>query len=687
MDKREAEKRIEKLKETINHYRYLYHVLDKQEISDSALDSLKKELFDLESKYPGLITPDSPTQRIGGKPLDKFKKIKHFSLMTSFNDAFSEEDMFNWQERITRLLGEEEKEKLNYFCEVKFDGLAIELGYKNGIFSFGATRGDGLIGEDVSQNLKTIEEIPLRLRKVEEIITDLKKEELNEIAEKIKRSDLKEIIVRGESILPKSEFERINKEREKAGLPKYANPRNIAAGSIRQLDPKITASRHLQAFIYDLVTDLGEKTHQEKHKILRILGFKTHKEGERFCRNMDEVFEFHRYWQKKRKSLPFEIDGIVVQVNENKIYKKLGIVGKAPRGGIAYKFPLKQAETVVKDVIFQVGRTGVVTPVAVLKPVNVGGAKISRATLHNMDEIKRLGLKIGDTVIVGRAGDVIPDVVKVLEEMRTGKEKEIKMPERCPFCQTKLVKKEGEVAWRCPNENCPARKRNYFYHFVSKGAFSIDGLGSKIIDQLLENSLIADPADIFSLKEGDLIPLERFADKSAKNLIESIQKSKEINLTRFIYSLGINGVGEETANLLAKKFKSIKNLMEASIPEIETIKDIGEETAKSIYNFFREERNIKLVNKLIKSGVKIINPQGEEKKLSGKTFVLTGTLDKFERDEAKGIIRQLGGKTSSSVSRNTDYLIVGKNPGSKLEKAKELGINILNEEEFLKLIS
>jgi len=687
MTKKEAKERIEKLKKLINYHRYLYHVLDRQEISESALDSLKKELFDLEQKYPEFVTPDSPTQRVGGKPLEKFEKVRHGTPMLSFNDAFSEKDMEDWEERIKKLLSKEETEKLEYFCELKFDGLAIELIYEEGLLKTGATRGDGIIGEDVTQNLKTIEAIPLKLREQKEVIKDLEKEGLKEIAQFIKKKGMKSVVVRGEALISKKEFARINKIQEKKGLPKYANPRNIAAGSVRQLDPKVTASRHLDAYVYDLISDLGQKTHQQEHRILKILGFKTHKDS-KLCKNLKEVFQYHKFWQKKRDTLPFEIDGLVVQVNDNEIFEKLGVVGKAPRGAIAYKFPLKQAETIVEDIKVQVGRTGAVTPVAHLKPVEVGGVTITRATLHNEDEIKRLGVKIGDTVIVGRAGDVIPEVVKVLKELRTGKEKEFKMPKVCPVCGERLVRPKGEAIWRCPNPNCQARQRRYLYHFVSKGAFDIEGLGRKIIDQLLDEGLISDPCDIFELKEGDLVPLERFAEKSAKNLIQAIQSRKEISLARFIYALGIPQVGEETAQDLAEYFGSLDKLKKATLEELLAIKDIGPETANSIYSFFREKRNLLLLKRLLKAGVKIISPPKTKisKTLEGKTFVFTGGLKRFTREEAKEKVRQLGGEVSESVSKKTDFVVVGENPGSKLQKAKKLGVKTISEEEFLELL-
>ncbi|HHE76539.1 MAG TPA: NAD-dependent DNA ligase LigA, partial [Candidatus Parcubacteria bacterium] len=466
----------------------------------------------------------------------------------------------------------------------------------------------------------------------------------------------------------------------------YANPRNVAAGSVRQLDPRITASRRLDSFAYDLVTSLGQKTHEEKHNILKSFGFKVNSYSRR-CRTLEEVFDFHKYCQKIRQELPYEIDGVVVIVNPIDIFEKLGVVGKAPRGAIAYKFPLKQAETVVEDIKVQVGRTGALTPVAYLRPVRIGGVVVSRATLHNEDEIKRLGLKIGDTVIVGRAGDVIPDIVKVLPELRTGREKKFKMPKRCPVCGAEIKKDPDGAIYSCPNPDCPARKHRYLYHFISKGAFDIEGLGPKIVDQLVENGLVADPADFFSLKEGDLAGLERFAEKSANNLIKAIQSRKEISLDRLIYALGIDNVGEETARELAKRFGSLENLAGASSSALEKIEDIGPVVAKSIYNWFREKRNIDFLDKLKRAGVKIKNPKKpSSQKLSGRVFVLTGKMKNITREKAKEEIRKLGGKVSESVSNKTDFLVVGENPGSKHEKAKKLKVKTISEEEFLKII-
>ncbi|MCX6721984.1 MAG: NAD-dependent DNA ligase LigA [Candidatus Staskawiczbacteria bacterium] len=660
MDKKEAKQRIEKLRETINHHRYLYHVLDKQEISDSALDSLKKELFDLEQQFPDLITADSPTQRVGGKPLKEFKKIKHLQRMLSFNDAFSKADMQDWYERFVKLVPENQKNSIDYYAELKIDGLAIELIYKDGFLQTGSTRGDGNVGEDITQNLKTVEAIPLKI-------------------------DFKgDLIVRGEVFISKKEFERINKEQKEKGLPVYANPRNIAAGSVRQLDPKVASSRKLDSYAYELLTDMGQKNHEDKHKILKDLGFKTNKNN-KYCKNLEEVLEFRERWIKEREKLDYEIDGVVVLVNNNEIFEKLGVVGKAPRGGIAYKFPQAEATTKVLDITVQVGRTGAMTPVAILEPVQVTGITITRATLHNEDEIERLGLKIGDTVIVGRAGDVIPDIMKVLPELRTGKEKNFKMPEKCPSCQTKLIKSEGEVLLRCPNKNCFAQKRRGFYHFVSRTAFNMDGLGPKIIDRLLDEGLVQDPSDLFDLKEGDVKNLERFAEKSAENLIKSIQEKKEITLAKFIYALGIRNIGEETSIDLAKRFGSIDKIKKAKLEDFDSILDVGPVVAKSVYEWFGDKENIKFVERLEKK-VKIQNLKIKNQKLGGMSFVLTGTLETMSRDEAKAKIRELGGDISESVSSKTSYVVVGLEPGSKAEKAKKISVKILDEKQFLYLI-
>ena len=675
MQKQEAKKRIEKLKSLIDHYRYLYHVLDKQEISEAALDSLKKELFDLEKEYPEFITSDSPTQRVGGKPLDQFEKYEHKKIMISFDDAFSRQDMDNWEKRNFKLLEEREKESIDYYCELKLDGLAIELVYIDGILEIGATRGDGRFGENVTQNIKTIESIPLRISE----------DNFKKVKEQGFKIDFKELIVRGEAIITKKEFAKTNKERIKQELAPYSNPRNLAAGSIRQLDPKIAASRRLNADIYDVVSDIGQKTHKQEHDVLDVLGFKTNNKHNRLCKNLDEVFLFYEEWKKKRDALPYEIDGIVVSINNNDIFDKLGIVGKSPRGAIALKFPLIEAVTIVEDIKVQVGRTGAITPVAILKPVEVNGVIITRATLHNEKEIEKLDLKIGDTVVVGRAGDVVPEVVKVFPELRTGKEKRFKMPETCPSCNTKIIKKEKDVIWRCPNSNCFARKSKYFNHFIGRSAFNLEGLGPKIVEKLLDQGLVTDPSDLFDLKTGDIAPLERFGEKSAENIIQSIQKRKKLSFPRFIYALGIRNIGIKTALDLSHYFKSIEEIKRASLNDLKNIKDIGPIVAQSIFEWFKEEDNIKFIDKLKEKGI-IYETKEKTGKLKGLKFVVTGTLISMSREIIKEKIEALGGEVLQTISKNIDYLIVGENPGFKYDKAKELNIKILKEKEFLKML-
>ncbi|MDZ7798032.1 MAG: NAD-dependent DNA ligase LigA [Patescibacteria group bacterium] len=670
MRKVQAKKRIAKLKKEINHHRYQYHVLDRQEISDAALDSLKKELADLESEYPDLITSDSPTQRVGGQPLEKFKKVEHQSPMLSLNDVFEDKDFFKWLERIEKL---SPGNKFDFFAEVKMDGLAVSLIYKKGRLVQAATRGNGLVGEKVTSNIKTVESIPLKLR-------------LDSLDNKTRKKALIHVEVRGEVYMRYDILKKINKKKERKGENKFANPRNAAAGSIRQLDPKIAASRKLNFYAYDLVTDLGQKTHQESHKLAKNMGFPVNPHSQ-YCSDGQTVIKYHKKIGQKRKSFPYPTDGIVVNVNSISLFKKLGAVGKSPRGALAYKFPAEQATTVIKNIQVQVGRTGVLTPVAHLKPVKVAGSTVSRATLHNMDEIKRLGVKIGDTVVVEKAGDIIPDVVKVLKNMRSGSEKNFQMPAKCPVCGSQVIRKKGEVAYYCPNQDCFATLKERIYHFVSKKAFDIEGLGPKIIDQLIKTDLIKDQSDIFSLKEEDLKTLERFAEKSASNIIKSIENSKEITLSRFIYSLGIRHVGQETAYLLARRFGSLDNLINTKKEELENIHDIGLVVASSIYNYFNDNKNIKLLKKLKKYGVKVKKSRLKNKQnLKNKKFVLTGSLEKMTRDQAKTEIRKRSGEVSSSVSQNIDYLVKGENPGSKFEKARKLGLKIISEEKFLSLI-
>ncbi len=690
MNKKEARDRILHLRQAINKYRYAYHVLNKSLIPDAALDKLKKELFDLEAEFPEFVTPDSPTQRVAGKPLDEFKKVRHAAPMISLNDAFSREDMEDWLKRIENYL-KRSLETAAFYCELKLDGLAIELLYENGLFVQGSTRGDGIVGEDVTQNLKTIEAIPLKLN----VKSGMAKGQKN-----IQHLTFpKRLVVRGEVFLTKKDFERINKEQVKKGEKPYANPRNVAAGSIRQLDPKITAARKLDSYQYAIVTDAGQKTHEQEHELLRIWGFKTNPHN-KLAQSLEKVFEFRDYWEKHRESLPYEIDGTVVILNDNKTFTEAGVIGKAPRGAVAYKFAARETVTKVLEIKMQVGRTGVLTPVAELEPVLVGGVTITHATLHNYDEIKRLDVKIGDTVVVTRAGDVIPKILQVIKDLRTGKEKTFQMPSVCPVDGGKVIQ-EG-VMYRCANKNCGARHRRQLKHFVSRGAFNIEGLGPKILDRFLDEGLISDAADIFHLEEGDIAVLERFGEKSAENLVNEIAAKKKITLSRFLYSLGILHVGEETAQLLAEqvivKFKVqsskikieevLKFFKTISLEELQKIPDIGPKVSESIHEWWHDEANIKLVERLERAGVEIQVQKRQTMggKLSGKSFVLTGTLESMSREAAKEKIRALGGEVNESVSKKTTYVVTGAEAGSKLGKAQKLGVTVLGEEEFLKML-
>jgi len=679
VNKSEAKKRIEKLKKVINYHRYLYHVLDKQSIPDAVFDSLKHELKALEESYPEFITIDSPTQRVGGKPLNKFQKVQHRIPMLSIEDIFEKGELEQWQNYLQKL---DPLANFEYFCELKIDGFAVALIYKNGVLIRAVTRGDGKIGEDVTQNIKTIRSIPLRLQ----FYKSLSNKELEKRLEKMITKG--KIEIRGEVYMDKDGFEKINKQRAKNKEKLYSNPRNLAAGSIRQLDPKLAASRNLKFSAYDIpsniATEMSISTHSQKHELCACLGFKTEKG--KICKDLEEIMDFWQKAQKRRDSLPFQVDGVVVLVNNNAYFDKLGVVGKSPRGIRAFKFQSKQATTKIKDIRIQIGRTGAITPVAILKPVKIGGATITRATLHNEDEIKRLGVKIGDTVIIERAGDVIPAVVKSLKELRDGKEKGFYFPKKCPVCKTQLTRSAKEIIWRCPNTACPARERESLEHFVSKKGFNIDGLGPKIIEQLVAQELIGQPADLFDLKEGDLVPLERFAQKSAENLIREIQRTKSIPLSRFIYALGIRHVGEETAIDLAKQFRSMDNLKNACLEELEIIPDIGLVVAESIYEWFREKRNIDFLKQLKRAGINVLAPLETKDKLFNKSFAITGTLETMSRETAQARIRELGGNSRSSLSKNTDFLVIGREPGSKLNKAKKLGIKIITEKEFLKLL-
>ncbi len=658
--------RYEKLKKTIDHYRYLYHVEDREDISQEALDSLKNELVKIEEEYPELVTADSPSQRVAGEPLKEFKKVKHKVAQWSFNDAFDEDDIKNFDERVKRFIKSETGKDVNptYTCELKIDGLKVVLEYVKGELKTAATRGDGKVGEDVTLNIRTIESIPLKL-----------KEKVNAIVE-------------GEVWLGKKSLKDINKKREKSGEPVFANPRNAAAGSIRQLDPKVVAERNLDSFIYDIAQLDGKvpDTQFEELELLQKFGLKVNRNFE-LCKNIEEAINFWGKWKDKAGKQDYLVDGVVIKVNERQYQEAIGYTGKAPRFAIAFKFPAEQVTTVVEDIVLQVGRTGVLTPVAHLKPVSVAGSTVSRATLHNEDEIKRLDVRVGDTVILQKAGDVIPDIVSVLKEMRTGKEKEYVFPKKVSACggDGSVERIEGQAAYRCVNKNSFTQQKRKLEYFVSKKAFNIDGLGPQIIDKLLEQNLISEFDDIFTLKKGDLLELEGFRDKSADSLLEEIENRREVDLAQFLISLSIDQVGEETAYDLTEHFGTLKNIQEATKEQLEAIDGVGGVVAHSICDWFKDKNNVQLIKRLLKH---IIIQQGPTllKSLLGVTFVLTGTLENISRDDAKAKIRKLGGNVSSSVSKNTDYVVAGENPGSKYDEAGKLGVKIIDEKEFMKLV-
>lgn len=664
--KLEADKRAKQLRDLLNKYNHEYYVLDNPSVSDATYDSLMRELKKLEADFPEIVTPDSPTQRVGGAPAKGFAKTKHKYQMLSLNDAFSEAELLEWEKRTLKLLN---IEKLDYFCELKIDGLSLMLTYEDGMLVKGATRGDGLVGEDVTNNIKVIGSIPLRLS-----ATNNQRPMTNVKA----RLD-----VRGEVFMNNKTFEAVNNQMQKKGEKMYANPRNLAAGTLRQLDPKIVRERRLDSYIYEVYGDMGAKTHQEKHEILAKLGFKTSKYV-RHCRNMAEVLKYIQEAGQERAKLPFQVDGIVIIVNDNKLYNKLGAVGKAPRGAIAYKFPAEQGTTKLLDIRVNVGRTGALTPFAVMEPVRLAGTTVTRATLHNQDEIDRKDIRIGDTVIVQKAGDIIPEVLESLPKLRTGKEKKFTIPKVCPVCGGPVVKPEGEAVARCTAKNCFAIEAQRIEHFVGREAFNIDGLGEKIIEQLVNEGLITDAADLFRLTEGDIEPLERFAEKSAQNLVESIKSNTKITLNRFLYSLGIRFVGAVTANDIANHFGTLEAVKKADQEELEAIDGVGPVAAKSVYEWFRDKKNLDLLAKLKLYGVKVqkLELRTYNLKLKDKVFVITGTLSNMSREEAEQRIRELGGKATSAVSKTTSYLVVGENPGSKLAKAEALGVRIISEKEL-----
>ena len=681
MTKEEAKKRLLQLRSEIDDHRYRYNILDKPVISDAAYDSLFHELTKVEEQFPDLITVDSPSQRVGAEPAKKFEKVCHGTRMLSINDVFDYDELNKWEERLIKLGAKKAIEKFGYFVELKMDGLAVALVYEKGVLKLGATRGDGTVGEDVTQNLKTIDAIPLRIvcrDKADKLIC-------NRAEEKIKDDDFE---VRGEAFLSKSDFEKLNAERRRKGLPVYANPRNIAAGSIRQLNSKITAERDLDFFVYAVPTKLGLEFHHQEHELAQMLGFKTNKQNQ-LCKNIKEVEKYLEHWDKAREKLPYQTDGVVVVLDDKKEFERLGSVGKAPRGMIAYKFAAEEATSKILDIVVNVGRTGKLTPVAVMEPTLVAGSTVSRATLHNADEINRKDIRIGDTVVIHKAGDVIPEVVMAIKKMRRGDEKKFKMPNKCPICGAVVVKRAGEIDYYCADKKCVTRQHRQLEFFASKNAFDIEGMGPKIVEQLMREGLLHEPSDIFELKEGDLEPLERFAEKSSRNLVESIEKSKNIPLEKFIYALGIRHVGSETAVDIASQFGTIDNMLKAEKGEYDLIYGIGTKVSGSITEWFSDRKNIEQIKKLQKLGVKILPYHSPvlKNKLGGKSFVVTGSLESMPRDDAHKKIVQLGGRISSSITSKTDYLVMGDEPGSKLDKAKRFGTKILSEEKFLKMIS
>ncbi|TSC92478.1 MAG: DNA ligase (NAD+), partial [Candidatus Berkelbacteria bacterium Licking1014_85] len=680
--------RAQKLREEITKRREVYHKGVDPKATDEVYSSLTRELRELEEKYPSLIDKKSPTQFVAGKVQEKFKKVTHAIPMLSLNDIFSENELNDWFKRLDRI-EPGIVNKTDFYCELKMDGLAVELEYENGKFVRGSTRGDGKIGENVTENLRTIKNIPSVIPAYAGI--------QGHGSPVVVGDD--NFIVRGEVYLPINEFEKINKEREKNGETLFANPRNAAAGSLKQLDTNITAKRGLRFMGYDLINakfkilnpkqiqNFKIQTHFEKHQLLEKLGFEANSGLSKVCKNLSEVNEYKKKLENKREKLSYQIDGIVVQINDNKLFDKLGVVGKAPRGAIAFKFSAEQATTKIKEIIFQIGRTGVLTPVAIFEPVELAGTTVSRATLHNIDEINRLDVRITDTVVVQKAGDIIPDIIEVLKNLRCGKEKPIKIPKKCPVCGSKIEKKKAdEVNYYCSNPKCFAQTLRQIRHFVSKSALDIDGLGPKIIEQLINSGLIKDETDLFELRAEDIKPLERFADKSAENLIESINNSRTLDLSKFMYSLGIRHIGEVMANDLTKHFGSLEKIMSAKTEEFNDVFGISTAVSDSITEYFYNKNNELKVRKLLKF-IKLLNPKKVSQTLAGKTFVITGSLESMSREEAESRIRDLGGRASSSVSKETDFLVEGENPGTKSERARKLGVKIIGENELRNVIA
>jgi DNA ligase (NAD+) len=667
---KDLKKKLEALREKIRHHEYLYYVLDNPEISDLEFDKLMQKLKDLEADDPSLITPDSPTQRVGGKPREGFVKVPHSSPMLSLDNTYNEDELRDWERRVHELSGQSE---VDYVCELKLDGMSLALIYEDGKLARGVTRGDGSVGEDVTLNVRTVRSIPLSIAK-----------------DKLKKAGIPpNFEVRGELLMPTASFKKINEERERNGMATFANPRNFTAGTVRQLDASITAERRMDYFPYILL--VNGRTYFDRHsKTLAAVdaaGFKVN-QNRKLVRSMDQVWAFIQQWEEKRDSLPYEIDGIVVKVDRTGLQDELGFTGKAPRWAIAYKYTARGGITKIEGIRVQVGRTGKLTPVAELAPVAIGGTTVRNATLHNMDEIGRLGVKIGDWVQVERGGDVIPKVASVLDDKDHPRgTQEFEMPEKCPVCDTKVVRTEGEVDYRCVNANCPAKLLGTILHFASRGVMNIDGMGESLVNRLIERGLVKNVADIYDLDKKSLLSLERFADKSAQNILDEIENSKKLPLERVIYGLGIRMVGERTAQFLAEHFGSMEELEKAGVEELQNVNEVGPRIAESIAEFFSITANRKLIDRLREAGLTLKGQKKERgTKLAGKTFVLTGTLAHFTRDEAKKMIEDAGGKVTGSVSKKTDYVVAGADAGSKLDKAKELKVPVIDEKELEELL-
>jgi|LSQX01.3.fsa_nt_gb DNA ligase (NAD+) len=663
--KLKIKKEIEELREEIRKHNYQYYVLDQPLVSDYEYDQLMRQLIKFEQGYPQFVTPDSPTQRVGAKPLEQFMTAQHLSPMLSLSNAFSEQELLDFDQRIKKNISEQ---IYDYVVELKIDGLAIALFYENGILTRGATRGDGITGEDITQNLRTMRSIPLKLRE-------------------FKGMDVIEVY--GEVYMNRENFKKLNEERLKKSENPFANPRNAAAGSVRQLDPSITAGRQLETFVYQATFSRNDyfSTHMEMLDFLKKAGLRVNN-NIKLCATIEEAIEYCNSWQKRKNELNYDIDGMVLKVNQLPFRERLGSTSKSPRWAIAFKFPAEQMTTIIKDIIVGVGRTGALTPVAILEPIFISGSRVQRATLHNEDEIKRKDIRIGDTVLVQKAGEVIPEIVQVIKEKRSGKEKVFQMPDRCPICGSQAVKLDEEVVSRCNNISCPAQVKEKIRHFVSRGAMDIEGLGPALINQLVNNNIIKDFADLYYVKREELLALERMADKSSDNIIGAIENSKNRPLSSLIYALGIRHIGIYASRLLAEKIANLLDLEKFSIEELIEIEGIGPIMAESILLFFQQKENREIIKKLQQAGV---NFQAEKKIaekniLEGLQFVLTGTLEHFSREEAKGLIEKSGGRVTGSVTKKTDFLLLGRDPGSKYQKAIDLNIKVITEEDFQKML-